>query len=81
MSRVVVQIGYAAKNGGFVPLATSRDPSLTQVVARHIMGELSQVKFGDEQLNIMAAQERNHLAAVMKSLSEENQTAGSGVKK
>ena len=67
---VIVQIGYANKSGAFVPLATSRDSSLVQVVAKHIMGELSQVKFSDINLNILAAQERNHLASVMKSLSQ-----------
>jgi hypothetical protein len=78
MQDVIVQLGYATRGGGLVPLAASRNPALARVVARHILGELSQVKFDDHVLDMLASQERDHLARVMGALGIENPTKTEG---
>jgi hypothetical protein len=68
MNDVIVQLGYTTRGGGVVPLAASRNRTLVRIVARHILGELSESKYNDELLDMLAKQERNHLSQMMSTL-------------
>jgi hypothetical protein len=66
MSDVLVQLSYVTKGGDIVPLATSQSAALAQVVARHILDELACLKFEDEMIELLATQERHHVARLMR---------------
>ena len=68
MSNVIVQIGYSTTGGGVVPIASSRDRSLTKIVAQQILKELSSSDFDDILLNEIAHKERNHLMELLMTL-------------
>ena len=68
---IVTRLEYRTRNGKFVPLATSRNPRLALLVANHILeelDELTETDFGDELLNTLAGQERNHIEKIFAAM-------------
>ena len=76
MSNLVVQIGYSTKGGGLVPVAASRDPSLTRFVANQILDELSSSEFEDDTLTKLAQAEHKHVESLFETLGVNDDDEG-----
>ena len=62
---VIVQIGYGTSNDRLLPLISSRDPLVVGEAARHILAGLPNANFEDNNLNVLANLERNHLIKLL----------------